>query len=225
MRANIEYLNSRSKRRLDVLGGTAIATLLMPVGALAGLASSIDTRTLNPIFKQARLGSADKHIEIYKFRTLPKSLESESVETYGTFDPRASKMGMAMRESGIDEMPQLVNVIRGEMSLVGMRPMLEADIDRFKDISPALYRQWYEVYSRTKPGLAGPSQVLRHQYKVTTDDLYKHSMELDLEYTRTASLRKDLKIIASTPFKMLMARINMVDNSPSEDAETRLEQV
>lgn len=213
MRQSLEYLNSSVKRRLDILGGAAISALLIPPAAIAALASAIDTKSLNPIFKQVRVGAEGHPFSVYKLRTLPKKLEKEAVQTFGTFDPRASHLGMAMRESGIDEMPQLFNVLLGEMSLVGMRPLLQEDIDRLQDVSPSLFKHWYEFYSRAKPGLTGPSQILRHHYKVTTDEIWRDAMQLDIDYAQAASLRNDLRILGRTPLKMLGARVNMVDNS------------
>lgn len=219
MKHGLEYLNSSTKRRLDVMGGVAISTLLLPAGVLAAVASELDTKSLNPIFKQIRIGEDGKPIEVYKFRTLPRRLETEAAQTFGTFDPRASKLGISMREAGIDEMPQLLNVLLGEMSLVGMRPLIQEDIERLEGILPRLFKEWHEVYERSRPGLTGPSQILRHQYKVTTDEIWQESMQLDLEYAKTASLRNDLRILGSTPLKMFDARIRMVDNSPTVPME------
>jgi lipopolysaccharide/colanic/teichoic acid biosynthesis glycosyltransferase len=210
---SLEYLNSNAKRRLDVLGGLVVASALMPAGLVAALVSEIDTKSLNPIFRQQRVGKDGNIFEVMKFRTLPKALNAEKMQTFGTFDPRASRIGMAIRESGIDEMPQIVNVLRGDMSLVGMRPLLQEDIDRLDGINPKLFRKWHEIYENVKPGLTGPSQIYRHQYKTSTDEVWEEAMRLDLEYSKQASLARDIRILGGTPLKMLNARVHMVDNT------------
>src|SRR5579862_1518758 len=184
MKHSAEYLNSRTKRRLDVLGGTMIAAALLPAAAFTAIISEVDTNSLNPLFRQVRIGKQDQPLEIFKFRTIPKATENKKLQIFGTFDPRASKVGSFLRETGLDELPQFFNVLRGDMSLVGMRPLLQEDVDRLQDLSPALFKDWYEAYSRSKPGLTGPSQMLRHQYTVSSDEIWLKAMDLDLQYAR-----------------------------------------
>jgi lipopolysaccharide/colanic/teichoic acid biosynthesis glycosyltransferase len=214
---NYEYLNGPTKRRLDVMGGIALASLAAPAGVAAGIISSIDTGSLNPIFRQTRTGRASQPFNVLKFRTIPKHLEAEDIAPMGTYDPRATRVGMAMRDVGIDELPQLVNVLRGDMSLVGPRPLLAQDIERLEGISPILFKKWREIYERTKPGLIGPSQILRHNYRVSTDEVWGRAMQLDLEYAKNASLRHDIKLLGSTPVGLLVARINLVENTEAAE--------
>jgi lipopolysaccharide/colanic/teichoic acid biosynthesis glycosyltransferase len=215
---NYEYLNGPVKRRLDVLGGITLSSIAAIPGALTGAVSAIDTGSLNPIFRQTRVGRYSQPLEVLKFRTIPKRLETNNVTPLGTFDPRATKVGMAIRDMGIDETPQLLSVLRGDMSLVGMRPLLGKDIERLESIDPQLFRQWYEVYEQTKPALTGPSQILRHNYRVLTDEVWQRVMQIDLEYAQNASLKNDLRMLGSTPVSLLVARANIVDNINQADA-------
>jgi lipopolysaccharide/colanic/teichoic acid biosynthesis glycosyltransferase len=225
MKQSVEYLTSQTKRRLDVMGGLAISAMLLPAAAITAAVSEVDTKSLNPLFRQTRVGVGGKAIEVIKFRTLPKDANTEGVQTFGTFDPRASRVGRAIREIGIDEMPQLLNVLRGEMSLVGMRPLLQEDIERLEDISPRMFKRWHDYYQQAKPGLTGPSQIYRHQYKESSDEVWEEAMRLDLEYASHASLRNDLKILGGTPLRMLNARVNMVDNAAAPEAGASTDEV
>jgi lipopolysaccharide/colanic/teichoic acid biosynthesis glycosyltransferase len=215
---SVEYLTSQTKRRLDVMGGIAISAMLLPAAAVTAAISEVDTKSINPFFRQTRVGLGGKLFDVVKFRTLPKTANTEGVQTFGTYDPRASRIGRAIREVGIDEMPQLLNVLRGEMSLVGMRPLLQEDLERLEGIDPKTFKRWHEYYQQSKPGLTGPSQIYRHQYKESSDEVWVEAMRLDLEYASHASLRNDLKILGGTPLRMLNARVNMVDNTTAPEA-------
>jgi lipopolysaccharide/colanic/teichoic acid biosynthesis glycosyltransferase len=216
---SVEYLTSQTKRRLDVMGGIAISAMLLPAAAVTAAVSEIDTKSLNPLFRQTRVGMGGKLFDVVKFRTLPKTANTEGVQTFGTYDPRASRVGRAIREVGIDEMPQLLNVLRGEMSLVGMRPLLQEDLERLEGIDPKMFKRWHDYYQQSKPGLTGPSQIYRHQYKESSDEVWVKAMSLDLEYASHASLRNDLKILGGTPLRMLNARVNMIDNTSAQVIE------
>ena len=209
----IDYLVSPAKRRLDVAGSIAIGAALVPFYAATGIVSAIDTEYINPIFRQKREGQGGKIFEVVKFRTLAKSLEDLPVKTYGAFDPRAHKIGQFLRQTGIDELPQIVNVIQGNMSLVGMRPLIQADIQYMHDSDPKLYEDWYEYYRRARPGLVGTSQVLRHHFlNGITPELYRESMRMDIEYSESATLGRDLSILMKSPFDMIKANVGVIDN-------------
>lgn len=215
-RTSFEYLQSSTKRKLDIIGGLTIFGALLPAEIMAAVISSVDTGSLNPFFRQKRVGRGGKPIEVVKFRTLPKRVESQELKVIGTYDPRASVVGRAMREIGIDETPQLINVLKGDMSLVGMRPLLQETIDEMEDASPSVFKKWFSAYSALTPAVTGPSQIYRHQYRTHSPDVLAESMRLDLDYIRNASLLNDIRILGSTPLKLVKARINMVDNSNQE---------
>jgi lipopolysaccharide/colanic/teichoic acid biosynthesis glycosyltransferase len=208
-----EYLRSPLKRRLDLIGGLALSGILFPVAAAATLVSAADTRSANPFLTQTRVGNEGKPFEVIKLRTIRESLTDKPIETYGTFDSRASQVGRRIREFGLDEMPQLANVIAGQMSLVGIRPLLEKDFDRMHDCDPKLFEDWQEAYKLAKPGLTGPGQIYRHHYRASTNEVYAQSMRLDLDYVEKASFRSDIRIMRDTPRALIDANIHTVENA------------
>jgi lipopolysaccharide/colanic/teichoic acid biosynthesis glycosyltransferase len=207
-----DYLASPTKRRLDILGGLLIGAAFAPAIAATATASAIDTRD-NPFIRQPRVGQGRSSFSVLKIRTLRNSSDSPVTETFGTFDHRASRLGQIIREFGLDEMPQVANVIRGDMSLVGIRPLLEKDFDRMADVDPALFDDWQEAYAAHKPGLTGPGQLYRHHYRASTDEVYSESMRLDLNYVENASLRSDLALVATTPASLIQAALHTVENA------------
>ncbi len=207
-----EYLQSPLKRQLDFIGGLALAGALFPLVASAAATSAVDTRSLNPFLTQSRIGNKGKAFDLIKLRTLRRSLTDGPGATFGTFDSRASKVGQKIRQYGLDEAPQLANVILGHMSLVGIRPLLQIDFDRMSSVDPALFDDWQEAYKLSKPGLTGPGQLFRHHYRSSTDEVYARSMRLDLGYIETASVQNDLRIIMQTPQSLLDANIHTIEN-------------
>lgn len=213
MKRGLEYLPSDTKRSLDIIGGTAIAAAILPAAASVGMLASIDTHSLNPFFTQQRVGKNSAPFNALKFRSIAKAAMTEA--SYGTFDPRATQLGQVIRQTGLDELPQIYNVIRGSMSLVGARPMVENDIDYMEFSAPHLFDEWYAYYKASKPGLAGPSQVYRHHFRNgRSQAIYQKSAELDLQYFDKASIAADLSILANTPFGMLKANVAVVENIP-----------
>jgi len=216
MKQGIEYLSGQTKRNLDVLGGSALSVALLPAAVAVGACVAFDTHEANPFFGQARVGRGGESFTAVKFRTIARAAMSGI--TQGTFDSRASKWGQRLRQAGLDEMPQLYNVLEGTMALVGVRPMIEGDIDLMQSAAPRLFDEWYAYYKATKPGMTGPSQVHRHHFRNgTTPELYYRSAEIDLRYFNEASLITDLKILASTPFDMLKANVGVVENVANSD--------
>jgi lipopolysaccharide/colanic/teichoic acid biosynthesis glycosyltransferase len=206
----IEYLASPTKRRLDVLGGIACATMLAPLAVAVGTAAAIDTRSANPLFLQERSGGVQDKILAYKFRTLTKNMGSyATTQTFGTFDPRASSLGQYLRQSGLDEIPQVLNVLQGDMSLVGPRPLTDEDINRYAQVDQKLFDVWYPIYRQSRPGLTGESQIFRHHYRVTNDEMIHDSMQMDIAYGQQASVASDLRWLARTPIGLLRANIGV----------------
>lgn len=208
-----EYLQSPTKRRLDLIGGIALLGALAPIAAATSVVSAIDTRSLNPFILQKRVGVYGKPFSVIKLRTIRESMTKDQVVTHGTYDSRASYVGSIIREFGLDEMPQLLNVIAGQMSLVGIRPLLEKDFDRMSVCDPALFEEWKQAYELAKPGLTGPGQIYRHHYRASTNEVYARSMRLDLDYIDNASLNTDLKIMRATPGALINANLHTVENS------------
>lgn len=184
------------KRLVDVIGATAGLLVLSPVLTCAALAIKLTSR--GPVlYAQDRYGLYRRRFKMYKFRTMVKgaealqtSLEALNEASGPVFkikhDPRMTRVGRVLRRSSIDELPQLVNVLRGEMSLVGPRPLPLRDVGRFSEA--ALVRRF-----SVRPGLTGLWQISGR-----SDLSFERWMELDLQYIDQWSLVLDLKIIART---------------------------
>jgi exopolysaccharide biosynthesis polyprenyl glycosylphosphotransferase len=184
------------KRLLDVTGASLGLVVLSPILACAALAIKLSSR--GPVlYTQERFGHYRRRFRMYKLRTmvenaedLQTSLEPLNEATGAVFkiknDPRVTPLGRFLRRTSIDEIPQLLNVLRGEMSLVGPRPLPLRDVGRFTEA--ALVRRF-----SVRPGLTGLWQI-----NGRSDVSFERWMELDMEYIDQWSLALDLKIIART---------------------------
>jgi len=192
------------KRAMDILLGGGALLVLSPLFLVIALLVRIDSPG-PALFKQERLGKGMKPFTIYKFRTMTHkasdSLHRESVrrtaqirrsemdEQGSTFksleDPRITRFGRFLRKWNLDELPNLINVVKGDMSLVGPRPALDYELPYYKD--------WFYQRFAVKPGLTGIWQVERTQAE-DFDDM----MRMDLRYVETFSIFTDLKLILLT---------------------------
>jgi lipopolysaccharide/colanic/teichoic acid biosynthesis glycosyltransferase len=187
------------KRVLDLTVGTLTLPVVLPVLGLCAVAIALDTP--GPIvFKQRRTGRDGRPFEIYKFRTmvanaeeLKKDLQHLSVVPYPDFklidDPRVTRVGRILRKTSLDELPQIWNVLRGDMSLVGPRPT---------SFAPDTYDLWHARRLEVRPGLTGLWQIIGRN---TTD--FDERSRLDEQYIRTRSLAVDLKILVRTVPEMI----------------------
>jgi lipopolysaccharide/colanic/teichoic acid biosynthesis glycosyltransferase len=208
----IEYLHSRTKRRLDVFGAFLIGLTLSPVGAAAAAGVCIDTRNINPLFLQTRHGKHGEQFHTLKFRTLKRADEQGPLKILGTFDPRASKFGLFLRKYGIDEMPQIINILKGDMSLVGFRPSTAAALEDYEKSDPVIFNEWYECFTASRPGLVSTSSIYRHSIINTTPEVRRQSMRLDIADTENASLANDLRLLATTPLELVHANSHLAEN-------------
>ncbi len=188
---------------MDIVFGCVALVVLSPVFALVALAIVL-TGGFPVIFKQKRVGKDGKEFYIYKFRTMVKNAEEilrsrpdlmeEYQKTYKiTHDPRISKVGRVLRKTSLDELPQLWNVVLGNMSLVGPRPIVPKELEKYGDMA------W--AYLLMKPGCAGLWQCSGR-----SDISYQERVQLDLEYYRRAGLRYDSWVILRTVFDILRCR-------------------
>jgi len=191
------------KRLIDIVGATVGLVLLSPL--LLGTAIAIRLRDGLPIlFRQTRVGLHGRHFTILKFRTMTPDAERRLHEVAhlnersgaafkATNDPRLSRLGRRLRKTSIDELPQLWNVLKGEMSLVGPRPPLPSEVVEY-DI-------WHRRRLSMKPGITGLWQVeMRHEPS------FDRWVELDLTYIDRWTLWLDLRILLRTMPSVLMAR-------------------
>jgi lipopolysaccharide/colanic/teichoic acid biosynthesis glycosyltransferase len=197
-----------AKRAVDVIGAFIGLFLLTPVILIIALVIRLEGR--GPIlFRQLRRGYRGKLFRVIKFRTMCIDAEQrlgaleESNESAGgvlfklRYDPRVTRLGRFLRRHSLDELPQLINVLRGEMSLVGPRPLQLRDSDKLMALDPKAYARRLEVM----PGLTGPWQVGGR-----SEVHYERMVELDMDYVENWSNLLDLKIIAKTFFVVLLRR-------------------
>jgi lipopolysaccharide/colanic/teichoic acid biosynthesis glycosyltransferase len=188
------------KRLIDI--GGAVAGLLILSPLLLGVAGLVRLRDGPPIFfRQTRIGLHGRPFTIYKFRTMVPDAEDRldevahlnertAVAFKAANDPRITRLGRTLRRSGIDELPQLWNVLFGSMSLVGPRPPLPGEVD--------LYDIWHRRRLSMKPGITGLWQV-----QARSDPDFDRWVERDLSYIDRWSLWLDVQILALTIPAML----------------------
>ena len=195
--------NMVMKAAFDRIAGSLVFILALPVMAAAALAIKLDSP--GPVlFRQRRLGFNNEVIEVFKFRSLYHHQADPGARQVMTRDdPRMTRVGRFIRKTSIDELPQLVNVLRGELSLVGPRPhAVEANTAN---------KLWEEVIDgyfarhRVKPGITGWAQINGWRGEITTPEKLQHRVEHDLYYVENWSLLFDLYILTRTPFALLRA--------------------
>ena len=187
-------------RVLDLLLAVTALLLCLPIFLLIPLAILLDSR--GPvIFRQRRAGEAGKLFGIYKFRSMHVLEDGAHVAQAVKGDARVTRVGRFLRATSLDELPQLFNVLSGEMSLVGPRPHAIAH-DEFYSAHIANYR----VRQLVKPGITGWAQV--HGARGTTAELaqMQHRINLDSWYVANKSIWLDLFILARTPLEVLRRR-------------------
>jgi undecaprenyl-phosphate glucose phosphotransferase len=188
------------KRVTDVALSLAAITILSPLFALIALAVMLDSR--GPVFfRQRRTGRQGKIFSIYKFRTMHVLEDGAAVRQARAGDRRITRLGHFLRVASLDELPQLFNVLAGDMSLVGPRPHAVAH-DEFYAGCVRNYR----LRQLVKPGITGWAQV--HGARGATPDIsdMQARIDLDLQYIARESLWLDLCILAWTPVAVLRRR-------------------
>ena len=185
------------RRFHDVIFSLLALLMLWPVMLIVALVIVIDSPGASPIFAQTRIGRDGKAFTFYKFRTMRPNAEAElhdllqHNEMDGPVfkikdDPRITRIGKFLRKASIDELPQLWNVLKGDMSLVGPRPGIPREVEQYDDYA----RQRLIV----TPGLTCYWQIQPNRNSLTFDEW----MELDVQYIQQRSLKTDWKIIWAT---------------------------
>jgi undecaprenyl-phosphate galactose phosphotransferase/putative colanic acid biosynthesis UDP-glucose lipid carrier transferase len=188
------------KRAFDVMASIALLILLIPVFGLVSLSIKLDSR--GPVlFRQTRRGLRGQEFKIFKFRSMRVLEDGPSVVQAGRFDRRVTRVGGLIRRLSIDELPQLLNVLRGEMSLVGPRPHAVAHDDHYSKAIPN-----YEIRQHVKPGITGWAQV--NGLRGETKELWKmhRRIEFDIWYARNCSLLLDARILLLTVVEVFRQR-------------------
>ena len=180
------------KRTLDLSGATLGLLMLLPLLLLIAVAVWIESG--GPVlFRQSRSGMNGRPFTIYKFRTMQVACSEGPVTHAVRNDCRATQVGRFLRRSSFDELPQLINVLRGEMSLVGPRPHA-LEHDQYYAAKVADYSHRFA----TRPGLTGLAQVSGCRGEVADAEHMAQRVGHDLDYIRNWSLGRDLSILART---------------------------
>ena len=195
----LDPLEAGVKRAIDFIGSLVALVLISPL--LAAISLLVKTTSPGPVlFRQERLGRNGRTIYIYKFRTMQRDAESilrADEKLYREYvsnnyklpkgrDPRITPVGRVLRQLSLDELPQLINVIKGEMSLVGPRPVVPDEIQQYGDCAAMVLS--------VQPGLTGQWQVSGRSDIAD----YAQRVQLDMEYLRDQSIATDLRILAKT---------------------------
>ena len=194
------------KRFIDIIAGLVGVILLIPITIIVEIIRIVKKENDGPLFyEQLRIGKNGKQFRMYKYRSmcmnaddrLKEYLEEneEARKEYKKYkklknDPRITKVGKVLRATSLDEFPQLINVLIGNMSLVGPRPYLPREQKEMGE--------YYSGITKVKPGITGPWQI-RGRSKITFEDRLK----MDLEYANKSSLKRDVKILGKTFTKVI----------------------
>ena len=205
--ATVEPVGGRTKRCVDIAIAVCMLVTLSPFLLLiAGLLWLLEGGPI--IYRHPRIGYGGRVFNCLKFRTMcvngdqvleayfqsnPAAAAEWAITRKLKTDPRVSLLGRMLRETSIDELPQLFNVIRGDMSCVGPRPITAEELCRYEAL--------VGVYLSTRPGLTGAWQVGGRN-----ETSYAERVALDVKYVQSWSLRNDLKIIARTPHAVVSRR-------------------
>jgi sugar transferase (PEP-CTERM system associated) len=188
----------RLKRMLDLVFGTVGLLLAAPIMLVAAVAIKLDSS--GPIlYRQLRAGEFGRAFVLNKFRSMRVDAEVRGARFAEENDPRVTRVGRFLRKTRVDELPQLWNVLRGEMSMVGPRPERPVFIERLEQQVPFFKQRLY-----VKPGVTGHAQV-RCRYGATTED-HLEKLEYDLYYIKSHSVMFDLSIMLDT-IKVVLLRI------------------
>ncbi len=195
---NIRYvpltntLNWVTKRFVDIVGSAAGLVLISPIMLLTALAVKLSSP--GPIiFKQERIGLHNKPFWMYKFRTMEIQKESAEKRAWTVKDdPRVTKIGKFLRRTSLDELPQLYNTLRGDMSLVGPRPERPLFVEKFREEIPR-----YMIKHQVRPGLTGWAQINGYR----GDTSIRKRIDYDIFYIENWTMGLDIKILFLTIFK------------------------
>ncbi len=195
---NIRYvpltntLNWIAKRLVDIIGSAAGLVLVSPVMLVTAIAVKLSSP--GPvIFQQERIGLHNKPFKMYKFRTMEIQKEAAEKKAWTVKDdPRVTKIGKFLRRTSLDEFPQLYNILRGDMSLVGPRPERPLFVEKFREEIPR-----YMIKHQVRPGLTGWAQINGYR----GDTSIRKRIDYDIFYIENWTMGMDIKILFLTIFK------------------------
>ena len=180
-----------AKRIADLVVAIFLLVLTAPLMVLVAIAIRCDSPG-TILFRQERVGYRGRHFQVLKFRSMVQNAEKDGKAIWATErDPRVTRVGRIIRLVRIDELPQLLNVIRGEMSMVGPRPERPVFVEQLNQVIPS-----YDARHNFKPGITGWAQV-NYRYGSSIEDA-KHKHEYDLHYVANWNFCFDFKILGMT---------------------------
>ena len=186
-----QRIYSKVKRGLDIICSAVGLVMLSPVFVIAAAAIKMEAPKEKVIFKQKRIGRKGDTFYLYKFRSMRSDSPELSTSEFFNAEQYITKVGKFIRKTSIDELPQLWNVLKGDMSLVGPRPLLP------KEEEVHFLRNYYGIY-QVRPGITGLAQISGRD---AVDDYNK--VRMDREYVRKVSFLLDFKILWRTAFKVV----------------------
>lgn len=188
-----------AKRLIDIVVSLLILLLSLPFSILIAILIKLESK--GPVFYvQRRVGKDGKEFKILKFRSMYHEAEKHSGPVWANRrDPRVTKIGRLIRKPHFDEVPQLLNVLHGDMSLVGPRPERPYFVDQLSREIPIYHRRL-----KVRPGLTGWAQV-KHKYDESVEDV-RVKLRYDLFYIENMSLRMDMKILLTTIYTVLLGK-------------------
>lgn len=204
-RSILKGINRFFKRLIDICGAIVGIAILIPLTAVVAIINFVSGDRGPLFYSQERIGKNGKHFKMYKFRSmvvgaddiLKELLEKDedARKEYTKYkklknDPRVTKIGKILRKTSLDEFPQFLNVLKGEMSLVGPRPYLLREVEEMEN--------YYNIVIQHKPGVTGLWQI-----KGRSDTTFKDRLNIDLEYHRNNSVTRDIEILVKTVTKVL----------------------
>ncbi|MBR0351150.1 MAG: sugar transferase [Clostridia bacterium] len=197
------------KRILDFTLSLLAFIVLSPTMLILAICIKIDSK--GPIFfLQERLGRNGKVFKIIKFRTMIVNAEQTGLKLKGENDNRITKFGNVLRKTSLDELPQLINVIKGEMALIGPRPPVTYHPHKFAD-----YPEHQKLRFYVRPGITGLAQV-----RVRNNATWDERIEIDLEYIEKITFAEDFKILIDTVVKTIKKENIYKKPEPAQNEST-----
>lgn len=191
-------IQQKLKRLFDLLVGTALFLVVWPVMLLAAVCVRLESS--GPAFyRQVRTGFGGRPFVIYKFRSMRMDAEEEGVQWAVIKDPRVTRIGGFLRKSRIDELPQIFNVLKGDMSLIGPRPERPEFNERLRLEIPL-----YELRHLVRPGITGWAQIM-YPYGASVEDAWE-KLQYDLFYIKNQSFWLDVRIALKTARVMMLGQ-------------------
>lgn len=185
-------VSSWEKRLIDILGAGAGLLFLAPFLTFVAVLIMLESRG-PALFRQKRTGYGGRTFRIYKFRSMSVAEDGAVVRQAQRGDSRITTIGAFLRKSSIDELPQLINVLKGEMSLVGPRPHAQAHDDYYSTVIPEYVERF-----RVRPGITGLAQVMGHRGATPDIASMAARIDKDVQYIRSWSVKLDVTILYRT---------------------------